>query len=190
MWLSVLWWTVWWSLISCSYGPHHRKRALMMMWTETDQVSSCMSVPDKDLCYVPLLPHRSQWEGYPDECFSYLSTKTCATWEKGPYAICEQRRSSWACTSMQSDLGILYSLTYTTVSIDSVSGKWMPWSACMIAQAYQGLPCPQSAGGPFSCVAHYVLQILMSTHNICFCREIRKISVLFGWKKDLIRRYA
>ena len=30
----------------------------------------------------------------------------------------------------------------------------------------------------------------MSTHNICFCREIRKIWILFGGKKRLIKSYA
>ena len=29
----------------------------------------------------------------------------------------------------------------------------------------------------------------MSTHNICFCWEIRKISAFFGWKKRLICCY-
>ena len=29
----------------------------------------------------------------------------------------------------------------------------------------------------------------MSTHNICFCQEIRKISAFFGWKKHLICCY-
>ena len=45
----------------------------------------------------------------------------CATQEKGPYTICGQCRSRSACASMQSDLGIPCSSTYTTVSIDSVS---------------------------------------------------------------------
>ena len=31
--------------------------------------------------------------------------------------------------------------------------------------------------------------LLMSTHNICFHGEIRKISVLFDWKKCLNRNY-
>ena len=30
----------------------------------------------------------------------------------------------------------------------------------------------------------------MSTHNICFLGEIRKMSVLFGWKKCLTWRYG
>ena len=36
----------------------------------------------------------------------------------------------------------------------------------------------------------------MSTHYICFCREIRKnkdtfwLKVLFGWKKHLIKSYG
>ena len=32
--------------------------------------------------------------------------------------------------------------------------------------------------------------LLISTHNICFNGEIRKISVLFGWKKHLNWRYV
>ena len=30
----------------------------------------------------------------------------------------------------------------------------------------------------------------MSTHNICFCGEIRKVSAFFGWKKCLICYYG
>ena len=30
----------------------------------------------------------------------------------------------------------------------------------------------------------------MSTHNVCFCGEIRKISAFFGWKKCLICCYV
>ena len=41
----------------------------------------------------------------------------------GSYVICEQRRSRLECESMQSDLGILCSSTYTTLSIDSVSSR-------------------------------------------------------------------
>ena len=33
-------------------------------------------------------------------------------WEMDSYAIYEQQRFRWACTSMQSDLGILFSSTY------------------------------------------------------------------------------
>ena len=29
----------------------------------------------------------------------------------------------------------------------------------------------------------------MSTHNICFCREIRQMWILFGGKKRLIKSY-
>ena len=47
------------------------------------------------------------------------------------------------CASVQSDLGILCSSTYTTVAIDSVSGKRRPRSACANAQADLGLRCPQ-----------------------------------------------
>ena len=30
----------------------------------------------------------------------------------------------------------------------------------------------------------------MSTHNVCFCREIRKLSAFFEWKKSLICCYV
>ena len=33
----------------------------------------------------------------------YQKSKWCVTWFKSPYAICEQRRSRWACATMQSD---------------------------------------------------------------------------------------
>ena len=47
--------------------------------------------------------------------------------QRGEWAhvICEQRKSRWACASVQ---------TYTTISIDSVSGKGRHWSACAFAQ--------------------------------------------------------
>ena len=51
---------------------------------------------------------------------------------------------------------VLCSSTYTTVSIDSVSGQRRPRSACANAQADQGLRCPHIAKGPFSCDAHYI----------------------------------
>ena len=73
----------------------------------------------------------------------------CTTWEKGTYVICKQRRLSSTCASIQSDLSILCSLTYTTVSIDSVSRQWKPWSACTNVQADLGLHCLQIARGPF-----------------------------------------
>ena len=46
---------------------------------------------------------------------------------------------------LQSDLDILCSSTYSTVSIHSVSGQWKPRSACANVQADMGLCCPQSA---------------------------------------------
>ena len=57
---------------------------------------------------------------------------------------------------MQSDLEILCSLTYTTVTIDSISGQRRPRSACATAQANQGLRCPKTALGPFSCVSRVI----------------------------------
>ena len=57
----------------------------------------------------------------------------CPTHKKGPYANCRQHRSRSACASVQSDLGILCSSTYTTVSTDSVSKQWWPKSACIFA---------------------------------------------------------
>ena len=47
--------------------------------------------------------------------------------------------------TVPSDLDILCSLTYTTVSRDSVSGLRRPRSACANAQADLGLRCPQNA---------------------------------------------
>ena len=82
---------------------------------------------------------------------------------KGPYAIREQRRSRWACASVQSDLDILCSSTYTTVSIDSVCEQHRLWSACASAQADQSLCSSQITYGPFSCVrVSHVLSIYSS----------------------------
>ena len=58
-----------------------------------------------------------------------------------PYAICEQRRSRRACAFVQSDLDIICSSTYTTISIDSVSMQ----QACANKQTDLGLRCPQIA---------------------------------------------
>ena len=75
---------------------------------------------------------------------------------KGSYVTCEQRRSRSACASVQSDLGILCTSTYTTVSIDSVSGQRRPRSACANAQADLGLRYPRIPKGPFLCVAYHM----------------------------------
>ena len=69
----------------------------------------------------------------------------CSMWKKCPYAIYKQQRSRRACSSMQSDLDILCSSTYTTISIDSLSGQWRSWSACANVQADQDLHCQQIA---------------------------------------------
>ena len=50
--------------------------------------------------------------------------------KKGPYAICEQRRSIWECAPVQSGLDVVCSLTYTRVSIHSVGWQQRPRSAC------------------------------------------------------------
>ena len=62
---------------------------------------------------------------------------------KRALVIWEQPRSRLACTSVQSDLGILCLSIDTTVSTDSVSGQQMPKPACANAQADLGLCCPQ-----------------------------------------------
>ena len=67
------------------------------------------------------------------------------TWEIGTYVLCEQLRSRSICISMQSDLGILCSLTYTTVFTDSVSRQQRPRSACTNVQADLSLCCLQTA---------------------------------------------
>ena len=56
--------------------------------------------------------------------------------------FCRLRRSRSACTSVQSNLYIFCSLTYTTVSTDFISGQQTPRSACAYVQADQGLPYP------------------------------------------------
>ena len=86
-----------------------------------------------------------------DDTASVVDTTWCTTHEKGPYTICGS-----ICASMQSELSVLYSSTYTTVAIDTVSRQWRPRSACAYAQADLGLYCPKIAQEPFSCVAHHV----------------------------------
>ena len=48
------------------------------------------------------------------------------------FVRCELRRSRSACASVQSDLGSLCSLTYTAVSIDSLSRQRRPSSATLL----------------------------------------------------------
>ena len=72
----------------------------------------------------------------------YNGTISCAPHEKDPYAICGQRMPI-SCASMPSNLGIICSSTYTTVSTDSVSVQRRPRSACAFAQAENGLRRPQ-----------------------------------------------
>ena len=86
----------------------------------------------------------------------------CTTWEKGPNAICQQRRSRWACTTVKSDLDILWS-TYTTISTESVSRQWRPCSVCANAQADQSRHCLQIAYGSFLCIAHHVIRYHFSS---------------------------
>ena len=58
--------------------------------------------------------------------------------EKGPYAICCQSRSRSACSSVQSNLGIFCSLTYITVSTNSVSGQRRLIRACVVHKLHMG----------------------------------------------------
>ena len=132
---------------------------LSLCWTHIDYCRKCC-----DLYHIS---------------FRYIHTIWCAAHVKGPYTICEQRRSRSACAFVQSDYSILCSSTYTTVSIDSVSGQWRPWSACANAQADLGLRCPQIAWGPFMCVAHhmqlltydYVLILYIQSVVICIIQR-------------------
>ena len=74
-----------------------------------------------------------------------LYTISCTTWEKAPYVIMGTAEVQITCTSMQSDPDILCLSTYTTISINSVSGQQRPRSACTFVQADLGLCCPQIA---------------------------------------------
>ena len=64
-----------------------------------------------------------------------------------------------ACKSLQSDLGILCSLTYTSVATDSVRGQRWARTACANEQADQGLRCPQITKGSFSYVVHQLCRM-------------------------------
>ena len=69
-------------------------------------------------------------------------------WEKGPYVICEQRRSKSACACIQSDLDILCLSTSTSVSVDSENeGPDQPAQICRLIRA--SIVC-QLHKGPFS----------------------------------------
>ena len=70
------------------------------------------------LCYLfsPFLQETAQNDPQGLMCLkpqhNQILQMMCSVGEKGPYAICEQRRSKWAYTFLQSDLDILW--TYTT----------------------------------------------------------------------------
>ena len=77
------------------------------------------------ICGYPLLSvTMTIYHIYSYKCPCSNACAWFSTHKKGPNAICKQHRSRSACASMQSDLSILCSSTYTTVSIDSVSGQW------------------------------------------------------------------
>ena len=78
-----------------------------------------------------------------------------------------------ACVFMQSNLSILRLSTYTTLFIDSISGKRRPWSACANAQADLGLRCPQIAFRCFSCIAHHIF-----TGKYCLIYQVTYSSIL------------
>ena len=87
----------------------------------------------------------------------------CTPWEKGSYAICEQLSSRCLFASIQSDLDILCSSTYSTIAIDSVSRHWSPWSACLSAQLIRAYFVGKAHKGPFS-----VLPIINILHVFTF----------------------
>ena len=73
---------------------------------------------------------------------AYIIFERISRHKKGPYTFYRQRRSR----SLRSLIWVLFCLsTYTTVSIDSVSGWRRPRSACAYAQADLGLRCRQIA---------------------------------------------
>ena len=88
-------------------------------------------------------------------------------WEKGIYAIYEQRMSRWACASVQPGLDILCSSTCTTVSIDSVSGQRRSQSICPFVQADRGLHCPPFDIRALSihCASYKVLSVAQKVYS-------------------------
>ena len=74
--------------------------------------------------------------------------KLCAIYEKVPQAFCGECRSRSPSTSVQSnlDIQVFCSLTYTSVSTDSVSGQRRHRSACAYAQSSVVHKLPE---GPF-----------------------------------------
>ena len=104
-------------------------------------------------CSGPLLSGYASKTALPMVRFIY--NIWCTTLEKGSDAICEHRMSRLACASMQSHQGILCSSTYTTVSIDSVSGQRRPWSACAIANC---------AGWSGPALSRYCIRALFAHH--------------------------
>ena len=92
----------------------------------------------------------------------------------GSYVICERRKPRSACACVQSDLDILCSSTYTTISIDFVRGQQMRWSrpalsanfACVVHHVY--------LFGPFCalCIMYIYLEIDLFRdiiHLVLFC---------------------
>ena len=69
--------------------------------------------------------------------------------KKGLNAICGHHWSRSACAFVPSDLGIFCSLTYTSVSTDSVSGQKRP-RACVVHKLHKGPFCTLSIKCLFS----------------------------------------
>ena len=100
-----------------------------------------------------------------------LELTWCATYEKGPYAICGQRKLRSACASAQSYLGIFCLSTHTTVSTDYVSGQRRPRSACVMHKgcfrALRIIWCGYSLEASLKTYGYLLetpLQNLMGTH--------------------------
>ena len=103
----------------------------------------------------------------------FISYTQCTTWEKGSYAIYQQRRPRSACASVQSDLNILYLSISITVSIDPLSWHQRPSSACENGHKLHK--------GPFVLCAPYVSFVShIFVQNYQMCKILAWYSIKMG----------
>ena len=78
-----------------------------------------------------------------------MFTIRCAKHEKGPYALCRQRRSKSVCVFVPSALSNLCLSTYTTVSTDSVSEQLRPNQLVLMRRLIWAYVVHKLHKGPF-----------------------------------------
>ena len=84
----------------------------------------------------------------------------CATHEKGPYAICGQRRPRSACAFAQADLGLRCPLKESMDAVVCVEEQRTSSSDCTDAHAHLDFCSTHMTEGPFSYGAHHTYPLL------------------------------